>query len=141
MADHIINAITDYFKKCPLLRGGVFRVDALGPRPVEYVIETGMFTPILKTYVNGDTERQYQFSFGSREYYSMDRLQMMSASGFYEDLCDWVESQNRKGKLPELPEGMYADSIEVLSPGYIYDITGKNARYQMPMRLIYTKEA
>ena len=71
----------------------------------------------------------------------MDRLQTMSASGFYEDLCDWVEAQSRAGILPELPEGMYADSIEVLSPGYIYDITGKNARYQMPMRLIYTKEA
>lgn len=141
MADHIIDAITEYFLGCPLLKDGVFRVDALGPRPVEYVIETGMFTPVLRTYVDGSTERQYQFSFGSREFYSMDRIQNMASSGFYEDMFNWVESQSRAGNLPTLPEGMYADSIEVLSPGYIYDITGKNARYQMPMRLIYTKEA
>ena len=141
MADHIIDAITEYFLGCPLLKDGVFRVDALGPRPVEYVIETGMFTPVLRTYVDGSTERQYQFSFGSREFYSMDRIQNMASSGFYEDMFNWVESQSRVGNLPTLPEGMYADSIEVLSPGYIYDITGKNARYQMPMRLIYTKEA
>ena len=30
MADSIIQAVTDYFVDCPLLKDGVFRVDALG---------------------------------------------------------------------------------------------------------------
>lgn len=141
MANHIIDAVTDYFLACPLLADGTFHVDALGPKSVQYVIETSMFTPHVQWYVNGDEERQYQFSFGSREFYSMDRIQNMQNSGFYEDLCDWVEAQSRAGILPVLPEGMTAESIEVMSPGYIYDVTGKFARYQMPMRLIYIKEA
>lgn len=140
MSNHIIEALTDYFMDCPLLEGGVFRVDSLGTDDVEYVIETGTFTPLIMRYVNGDELRQYQFSFGSREFYTMDRIQNIANSGFYEDLADWVEEQSRIGNLPVLPEGMTADYMEVMSPGFIFDITGKTARYQMPMRLVYIKE-
>ena len=107
MSNHIIEALTDYFMDCPLLEGGVFRVDSLGT---------------------------------DREFYTMDRLQNIANSGFYEDLADWVEEQSRIGNLPVLPDGMTADSMEVMSPGYIFDMTGKTARYQMPMRLVYIKE-
>ena len=34
----VLEGITEYFLKCPLLKDGVFRVDALGPDPVEYTI-------------------------------------------------------------------------------------------------------
>lgn len=137
----IIGGITDFFMKCPLLKDGVFRVDALGEHAVEYTIETGIFDPILRRYVNGDTERQYQFNFGSREFYSMDRLQNIQNSAFYEEFADWVEEQNRNENFPELPEGCEPRSLEVLSPGYIYDGSMRNARYQIQLRLTYYKEA
>ena len=86
----IIEGITEYFLQCPLLQDGIFRVDALGQDAVEYVIETGICDPIIQRYVDGSTERQYQFQFGSREYYSMDRLQNIENSQFYERLADWI---------------------------------------------------
>ncbi|MFQ9119447.1 MAG: hypothetical protein ACLR4N_02270 [Mediterraneibacter faecis] len=61
----VLEGITEYFLKCPLLKDGVFRVDALGPDPVEYTIETGIFDPVIQRYVDGSSERQYQFQFGS----------------------------------------------------------------------------
>ena len=137
----IIGGVTDFFMKCPLLKGGVFRVDALGDHAVEYAIETGIFEPILRRYVNGDTERQYQFNFGSREFYSMDRIQNIQNSAFYEEFADWVEEQNRNENFPELPDGCEPRSLEVLSPGYIYDGSMRNARYQIQLRLTYYKEA
>ena len=140
MVGSIIEGITDYFLQCPLLKDGLFRVDALGGTGVEYVIETGIFTPVVKTYVNGDTERIYQFSFGSREFYSMDRLQNIENSAFYERFADWVEEQNRNESFPEMPEKCYPQSLTVLSPGYIYDLTMKNARYQIQLQLNYYKE-
>lgn len=139
-AESIIQAITDYFMKCPLLKDGVFRVDALGVGPVEYTIETGTFDPIIERYLSGGSYRQYQFSFGSREYYSMDRIRNIENSAFYENLADWVEEQSLLGNLPELPDGMYAEEIEVQSQGYIFDSSMKNARYQIPLRLLYIKE-
>lgn len=140
MATSIIQAVTDYFCKCPLLKDGVFRVDALGTSGIEYTIETGTFDPIIEKFIDGSSIRQYQFSFGSREYYSMDRIKNIQNSTFYEELAEWIEEQSRSGNLPELPEGMNAEELQILSPGYIFDITTKFARYQIPLRLIYFKE-
>lgn len=140
MTDSIIKGITDFFLKCPLLKDGVFRVDALGEAPVEYTIETGIFTPIVRTYVNGDTERRYQFNFGSREFYSMDRIRNIENSSFYEKFANWVEEQNWNGNFPEMPEKCTPTELTVLSPGYIYDMTMKNARYQIQLQLNYYKE-
>ncbi len=139
-ADSIIQAVTDFFMGCPLLKDGVFRVDALGTTGIEYAIETGSFEPVIQNFIDGSSIRQYQFSFGSREYYDMDRIQNIQNSTFYEKFADWVEEQNRAGNLPELPSGMDAEELQVLSPGYIFDITTKYARYQLPLRLIYFKE-
>lgn len=141
MADSITEAVSDYFRKCPLLKDGVFRVDAHGIDAVEYTIETGMFDPIVNRFVDGSSVRQYQFSFASVEFYSMDRIQNIENSAFYERLADWVEQQSFIGKLPELPEGMEAEEMEILSPGYIYDVSMTYARYQIPLRLLYFKEA
>lgn len=139
-AASIIAGVTDYFMNCPLLQDGVFRVEALADSPVEYAIETGIFNPVITQYVNGDSERQFQFNFTSREYYSMDRLQNIQNTEFYENLADWVEKQDRAEDYPELPEGCSPLSMEVMSPGYIYDASMRNARYQIQMRLTYYKE-
>ena len=90
MQTSIIEGITDFFMDCPLLQDGVFRVNALGDQAIEYSIETGVFSPILKRYVNGDTLRQYQFNFVSRESYDMDRIRNIQSSEFYEQFAEWV---------------------------------------------------
>ena len=86
MIDSIIQGLTDYFMKCPLLKDGVFRVDALGNEAVEYTIETGVVSPVIQEYLDGSSIRQYKFTFGSREYYSLDRLENIQNSTFYENL-------------------------------------------------------
>ncbi len=140
MADSIIEAITDFIGTCPLLEDGVLRVDAMGDEAIEYTIETGIFEPVLKRYVNGDEYKQYQFNFGSREYYSMDRINNIRNSTFYEKFAGWIEKQNRNGNVPELPEHCCAEKIEVLSNGYMFDGSLRNARYQIQLRLLYQKE-
>lgn len=141
MVSSIIQGITDFFMNCPLLKDGAFRVDALSDKGVEYTIETGIFDPIVKTYVNGDTDRIYQFSFGSREFYSMDRLQNIKNIEFYEQFANWIEEQSRNENFPEMPEKCYPQALTVLSPGYIFDGSMKNARYQIQLQLEYYKEA
>lgn len=141
MADSIIEGISDFFMQCPLLKDGAFYVNALSDKGVAYTIETGIFTPVVRTYVNGDTDRIYQFNFGSREYYSLDRLSNIEVSAFYEEFAAWVEEQERNGNYPELPEKCYPVYLSVLSSGYLYDATMKNARYQIQLQLNYYKEA
>lgn len=140
MVSSIIEGITAFFMECPLLEDGVFRVDALGDEPIEYLIETGVFNPVVKQYVNGDADMVYQFTFGSREFYTMDRLQNIQNSAFYERFAEWVNEQDRNGIYPEMPEGCYPQELSVMSPGYIFDMSMRSARYQIQLQLNYYKE-
>lgn len=141
MVQSIMEGLTDYFLGCPFLKDGVFRVDALGNDAVEYMLETGITSPVVKTYVDGSSVRQYLFNFNSRESYGMDRLQAIQNSTFYERFCEWVEVQGRAGNLPEMPEGCEALGITVLTTGYMFDASMESARYQVQLQLNYYKEA
>ena len=141
MIKSIIEGVTAFFSSCPILADGVFRVDALGDQPQEYTIEIGIFNPVIETYIDGSSDRRYQFNFSSREYYGMDRVQNIANSSFYEDFAAWVEAQNAAGCFPERPEGMHAEQLNVLSSGYLFDESMQNARYQIQLELIYHKEA
>ena len=141
MVNSIIKGIEQNFLNCDVLKDGCLRVDFLGNKPVEYAIEVLPCDPVLKRYVGGDTVRQYLFAFGSREYYSQERLQNIENSVFYENFSDWVEEQSQAGNLPELPEGMEAQELKVLSSGYLFDGSMSNARYQIQLQLKYYKEA
>lgn len=140
-ADSIIDALEKYFIGCELLKDGALRVDYLGEKPVEYTIEVLPCDPVVKRYIGGSTVRQYLFAFGSREFYSQERLQNIQNSAFYERLADWVETKSMSGVLPELPDGMEAQQLEVVSSGYLFDGSMTNARYQIQLRLLYFKEA
>lgn len=140
-ADSIIDALEKYFIGCELLKDGDLRVDYLGEKPVEYTIEVLPCDPVVKRYLGGSTVRQYLFAFGSREFYSQERLQNIQNSAFYELLADWVETRSMSGILPELPDGMEAQQLEVVSSGYLFDGSMTNARYQIQLRLLYFKEA
>lgn len=140
-ADSIIDALEKYFIGCELLKDGALRVDYLGEKPVEYTIEVLPCDPVVKRYLGGSAVRQYLFAFGSREFYSQERLQNIQNSAFYELLADWVETRSMSGILPELPDGMEAQQLEVVSSGYLFDGSMTNARYQIQLRLLYFKEA
>lgn len=140
-AESIIDALEKYFIGCELLKDGALRVDYLGEKPVEYTIEVLPCDPVVKRYLGGSTVRQYLFAFGSREFYSQERLQNIQNSAFYERLADWVETRSMSGVLPELPDGMEAQQLEVVSSGYLFDGLMTNARYQIQLRLLYFKEA
>ena len=140
-ADSIIDALEKYFIGCELLKDGALRVNYLGEKPVEYTIEVLPCDPVVKRYLGGSTVRQYLFAFGSREFYSQERLQNIQNSAFYELLADWVETRSMSGILPELPDGMEAQQLEVVSSGYLFDGSMTNARYQIQLRLLYFKEA
>lgn len=140
-ADSIIDALEKYFIGCELLKDGALRVDYLGEKPVEYTIEVLPCDPVVKRYLGGSTVRQYLFAFGSREFYSQERLQNIQNSAFYELLADWVETRSLSGILPELSDGMEAQQLEVVSSGYLFDGSMTNARYQIQLRLLYFKEA
>ncbi len=141
MNKSIIQGVVDYVTQCPLLKNGLIRVDTLGSKPIEYVVEVLPTNPIVQTYINGGTIRQYLFSIGSREYYALDMLQNISNSEFYEQLQEWFEEQDKLKNFPNIGKDKEVQNIELVTSGYLFATDRKTARYQMQFRIVYFKEA
>lgn len=139
----IINSIRDYIRKCPYLdtfnNAIKVNVNYLEPNADTYSIEEVPIEPIIKTYVNGDSVRQYAFIFTSREPYGADVLQNIDNSGFYEKFADWIEQNNNDNILPVL-DNLEPLEIKVTSTGYAFAVTQDTAQFQIQLKLKYFKK-
>lgn len=140
----IIKALRDYIRTCPHLdtfnNAIKVNVNYLEPETDTYSIEEVPIEPILKTYVNGDSIRQYAFIFTSREPYGVDVLQNIDNSGFYEKFADWIENQNNNEIFPLLTNRLEPLEIKVTSTGYAFAVTEDTAQFQIQLRLKYLKK-
>lgn len=138
----IIESIRTFLLTCPLLEGGLIRVNYLEGEPIAYTVDEVPAKPVVRQYTDGSSLRQAEFVIASSEYYSRDEIENLKVSGFYEQLADWLEMQSESGILPELPRGCMAQKIEVLTNGYCIsaDMQQKVQRYQIQCRLLYLKE-
>ena len=135
----IIKALRDYISQCPYLyefNKGI-NIDYLDNDSTTYSIEEVPCEPIIKQYINGDTKRQYDFIFASRESYGADVFQNIENSGFYEDFSSWIEEESSKGNLPSLEGDRESLEIRVSTTGYAFQTDDNSARYQIQLKLIY----
>ena len=138
----VIRSLFHWFQDCELLSTETpLNVDKLEEEAGNYCLEVVPCNPVISRYPDGGSKNQYIFNFASREYYSSDEVNNMKNLEFYEDLQEWIAEQNINDRLPELPDGCTAQSIEVQTSGYVMDNDTKTARYQIQCRLKYIKEA
>lgn len=136
----IMQAIREFVKGCPYLPD--FRrsigVDYLAESVQSYMIEAVPCNPIIKRYVSGQSIRQYQFNFCSRETYSVDVCDNLTNSMFYEHFQEWLDRCTLVGNLPELAGGKVAQKIMATTHGYVYDASDQQkAQYTIQCNLIY----
>lgn len=138
----IIDCLRKYIKTCPYLDEFEKRinVDYLDEEPTSYSIEETPCEPIIKKYIGGDSKRQYQFIFTSRESYGADVLQNIDNCGFYEDFAQWLEDETIKGNLLKLDSGKECIKIEAMSTGYAFQTDVDKARYQIQCRIVYLQK-
>lgn len=137
----IMNSVVEYFKTCTLLADdGTFSVDMLPEQRLHYGFAYVPSTRIRKRYVNGDSQRQFNFTLTSNETVDQETLLNLQNSAFYDSLANWVEEHSKSGDLPTMPTGMTAKELTVTIPGHIESTNGKTARYAIQMQLIYFKE-
>lgn len=141
----IIDSIRKFILTCPFLNessdGGIrLNVNYLGEDSTVYSIEEIPCDPVLNTYINGDSSRQFQFIFCSREPYGSDIIQNLANSDFYEDFANWIEEQNLIGNFPTLEGKCRSEEIKVTGPGYAFQVDTDKARYQIELRFKYLKK-
>lgn len=99
---------------------------------------------IQAAYIDGSAEHQYTFDL--IRYVPIDdtpndatNAQMLAD---VDAIVEWAIAQSDSGNLPDLPEGMNAESIEVLDSaiGYAVDVDTNIAKYSIPFAMNYYKE-
>jgi len=136
--DSIIGAVREYISTCPFLKEFArIHVEYLDTEADSYTVDAIPGEPLVQRYLNGDSEKQFSFTLSSRESYGPDVLQNLENSGFYDRFADWLETESRRGNLPELPVGKEALSIRAISQGFVFQTDLDAAQYQIQCRLLY----
>lgn len=135
----IIDSIRNFIKDCPHLSSltKAINVNYLDREANSYSIEETPCDPIIKSYINGDCIKRYNFVLASREIYSNDVMQNLNNSKFYERFSDWIDECNYNGNLPVLDNNKEAKEIKVTTNGYIFDAEMDRCQYQIQMSLKY----
>lgn len=133
-----INAIRDYFDKCPVLEDEArINVDYIGDEAIEYAIYSEPIDPIYKEYVDGGKIKQFGFTFTTINYYSAELLKQLENSSFFEDFQNWIEENNKNNILPDVKGAI---RIEILTNGFLLDADADKAKYQIQLKLIYKED-
>lgn len=136
----VLDCLRRWLMACPLLAGQRLNVNFLGPEGLEYNLVENPVSPILATYLDGSTVRQKAVSLTSVQDYSPDLLEQISASGFWEEVTEWITARAGAGDLPQLAEGRTATGLSVTSAPYLFSTTAATARYQLQLLLTYEQE-
>lgn len=136
----VLNCLRQWLLTCPLLEGQRLNVNFLGPDALDFDLVENPVPPILSTYLDGSTIRQKAVSLTSVQDYSQDLLEQISASGFWEEVTEWITARDEAGDLPQLDDGRTATGISVTSAPYLFSTTATTARYQLQLLLIYEQE-
>ena len=133
----MIEKIREYFIKNKIIDENCrINVDFLGEEPTEFALEPIPVNPIVESYINGSSLRQFQFQLLSCNAYGADVMQNMANSSFYENLYETIENNSKKKNLPDI---VGIQKIECLNSGGILDATTNTARYSIQMRILYFK--
>ena len=106
--------------------------------PSEFALIDSPVDPIRERYLDGSAVCQKAVAITAVQDYSPDQLQQLAISGFWEELCDWVEDRLWADELPELGGDREVLSVEVTSSPYLFYTTPQTARYQGQVLVAYT---
>lgn len=134
----LVESLRDYLKQCPYLPelSKFINVDYLGEKEDSFMIESVVAEPMVRRYLQGSV-RQFQFYFASREMFSMDVLENISNSTFYERFAEWLEECTKARALPELSANRICQSVSAVTQGYVVDAQNTKAQYMIQCRMLY----
>ncbi len=135
----MIKELQEFFAKCPYLKEEKQNIDFLGKSEGCFSIQAVPTEPVIKRYQTGGSLRQYCFLLALRQRFGGTATENLKNEQLCENIADWVEECSGNGNLPKLENGGVAQNISVTSGGYMFDESTNHARYQIGLRLIYTK--
>ena len=139
----ITESVREYIANldCIATYDSIVNINFLDNEEDSFSIEELATEPIEKRFIDGSTIRRYDFVFCSREPYSVEVMQNLDNSNFYELLSEEIEDKNNNSILPVVDTDKYEPlSIAVTSNSYLALVDEDTAMYQINMRFRYIKK-
>ena len=109
----------------------------LSSDPNNYSLDKIPTESVVETWITGEEIHRDVFSFRSRNNYSQDTLINLLNIGFFEVFESIINSNNKKGILPNI-QGI--ESIKCLNSGSMSNATTNTAEFDIQIQITY-KEA
>ena len=136
----MMDSIKNFMETCPLLSEIDININYLGESIVSCSVDNVSTEPVIQTYVDGGTLRQYLFAVTLRQNFGQAVSQNSNAIQMLEGIANWIEQQNSVGILPVLGGNCTPVSLEIYKTGWLDDKAENTARYQLQCRLVYYHE-
>lgn len=136
----MIGRIKNFLSGCPLFSDVDININFLGEEVVSGSVDNMSGEPVIKTYTDGGTLRQFLFAVSLRQRLGQDAQINSGAAGRLEQIGDWIENQSNHGNLPMLDSGRSPVSLEIMKTGWLEDKNADSAKYQLQCRLVYYQE-
>ncbi|MBR2553156.1 MAG: hypothetical protein IKF05_09240, partial [Erysipelotrichaceae bacterium] len=133
----IVESLTEYFKTYPDLETKTIFVNFLKENGQSFSIEPTAVRPVMQHFIDGTYEKQFAFSLVGRFDYSQELVMNIRNSEFFEELEEWVISNNENDVLPDL-DGYNAISLEITSNGYLLGVSTDRKTGMNEIRFILT---
>lgn len=130
LRDYLINIIDE------LMDDTKYQINAnmLSNEPDNYSLDKIPTASKVEKWIMGIEIHKDTFSFRGRFPYSQDAVNNLRNIGFFEDFEYIVNSNNKKGILPQI-KGI--ESIECLNPGTMISITSNTAEFEIQIQIKY----
>lgn len=137
----MIEKIRDYMAKCPYLDKFIeVNANYLVDKVKAYSInESAGYNPVIATYLNGDKEMQFLFSFDAKLYWNKELENNVNNSLFFEQVRDWLQKNYDNDIYPEVESNIQPLSISATTNGYIYATNSDEAIYRISCKFTYVK--
>lgn len=136
--NNLLEAVSEFVRECPFIADIDMHIDQVDEQPHSYAVATAGLVKLSEDIL-GVRTWQYNALLQSREY-TADDLSRLNASAFTENFVFWVEEQNSRRQLPQLPEGF--EPVGVSADNGILlalDEDGDRGIYQVQIHLIFKK--
>lgn len=140
MKRSIHEAVWEWLQTCPYIFDLFFNISQTDSGDTQLIpSET-----VKIEYLDGSSERYYNVALMRYMVMSDNPNDMtnLSMTVDFEEVADWIDEQFKSGTLPELPEGMSINNIEVLpnESGFMSPEQGNIGKYILQFRIEYFRD-
>lgn len=136
-----VEKLREWLRTCPsIAQSKYFGADYIGENATEYSVISVPSALRYRENILGDrillSSQEQNFIFAAKVPYGADVQQNLANLGFFQDVANWIATQNKQGNFPDWDGGVVT-AVECTNTGAPVQTGSDAARYQFQIKVTY----